>query len=100
VQQETDRNYGPFKFVVRNNLREISPAFYDANLSIPLNTSTFGLIVYGGTIPVGTRPTITITSRNALAETFDAASNKNSWSKVGAVPHTRKCLTNSKVRHD
>jgi hypothetical protein len=22
------------------------------------------------------------------------------WSEVGAVPHTRKCLTNSKVRHD
>ena len=98
VQQETDRNYGPFKSVVRNNLREISSAFYVANLSIPLNTSTFGLIVYGGTIPVGTRSTITC--RNALTETFDAASNKNSWSEVGAVPHTRKCLTNSKVRHD
>ncbi len=98
VQQETDRNYGPFKSVVRNNLREISSAFYAANLSIPLNTSTFGLIVYGGTIPVGTRSTITC--RNALAETFDVASNKNSWSEVGAVPHTRKCLTNSKVRHD
>jgi hypothetical protein len=40
----------------------------------PLNTSTFGLIVYGGTIPVGTRSTITC--RNALTETFDAASNK------------------------
>ncbi len=28
------------------------------------------------------------------------ASNKNSWREVRAVPHTRKCLTNSKVRHD
>ena len=43
---------------------------------------------------------MTITCRNALAETLDAASNKHSWTKVGAVPHTRKCLTNSKVRHD
>ena len=98
VQQEMDLNYGPFKSVVRNNLREISSAFYAADLSIPLNTSTFGLIVYGDTIPVGT--TSTITCQNALAETFDAASNKHSWSKVGAVPHTRKCLTNLKVRHD
>ncbi len=73
-------------------------AFYAADLSIPLNTSTFGLIVYGGTILVGTKSTITC--RNALAVTFNAASNKHSWSKVGAVPHTRKCLTNSKVRHD
>jgi len=47
---------------------------------------------------VGT--TSTIACLNALAETFDAASNKHSWSKVGAVPHTRKCLTNSQVRHD
>jgi hypothetical protein len=98
VQQEPDRNYGLFKSVVCNNLREISSAFYAADLSIPLNTSTFGLIIYVGTIPVGTRTTITC--RNALSEAFDAASNKNSWSKVGAVPHTRKCLTNSKVRHD
>ena len=28
VQQETDLNYGPFKSVVCNNLREKSPAFY------------------------------------------------------------------------
>ena len=62
-----------------------------------LNTSMFGLIVYGGTIPVGMS---TITCRNALAETFDKASNKHSWREVSAVPHTRKCLTNSKVRHN
>ena len=93
-----DLNYGLFKSVIRNNLREISSAFYPADLSIPLNTSTFGLIVYGGTIPVGT--TLTITCQNALTKTFDAASNKNLWSKFGVVPHTRKCLTNSKVRHD
>ena len=98
VQQETDHNYGPFKGVVRNNLKKISTSFYAAGLTIPLNTTTFGLIVYGGTIPVG--PSTTITCRNALAETFDVKSNLTSWREVGAVPHTRKCLTNSKVRHD
>jgi hypothetical protein len=97
MQQETDLNYGPFKSVVRNNLKEISSAFYGADLPIPLNTSMFGLIVYGGTIPVGMS---TITCQNALAETFDVVSNKNSWREIGAVLHTRKCLTNSKVRHD
>ena len=45
-------------------------------------------------------PSTTITCQNALAETFDVASNLTSWREVGAVPHTRKCLTNSKVRHD
>ena len=82
VQQETDLNYNPFKSLVRNNPREISSAFYVANLSIPLNMSTFGLIVFGGTIPVGT--TLTITCQKALAETFGASWNKHSWSKVGA----------------
>jgi hypothetical protein len=44
--------------------------------------------------------TSTITCQNALAEAFDVALNKNSWREVGAVPHTRKCLTNLKVRRD
>jgi len=46
VQQEMDLNYGPFKSVVRNNLREILPALFTANLSIPFfNTSMFGLVI-------------------------------------------------------
>ena len=45
-------------------------------------------------------PSTTITCRNALQELFDVESNLNSWRAVGAVSHTRKCLTNSKVRHD
>jgi len=98
VQQETDHNYGPFKGVVRDNLKKNSSSFYAAGLTIPLNMTTFGLIVYGGTIVVG--PSTTITCRNALQELFDVESNLNSWRAVGAVPHTRKCLTNSKVRHD
>ena len=89
VQQETDRNYGPFKSVICNNLREISSAFYVANLSIPLNTSTFGLIVYGGTIPVGTRSTITC--RNALTETFNVDGAKSVQCRTrGSASPTRK----------
>ncbi len=98
VQQETDHNYGPFKGIVHDNLKKMSLSFYAAGLTIPLNMTTFGLIVYGGTIAVG--PSTTITCRNALQESFDVESNLNSWRAVGAVPHTRKCLTNSKVRHD
>ena len=93
VQQETDHNYGPFKGVVCDNLKKISSAFYAAGQPIPLNMTTFGLIVYGRTIPVGS--STTITCRNALAENFDVALNLTLWREVGAVPHTRKCLTNS-----
>jgi hypothetical protein len=98
VQQETDHNYGPFKGVVRDNLKKMSSSFYAAGLTIPLNMTTFGLILYGGTIAVG--PSTTITCRNALQESFDVESILNSWRIVGAVPHTRKCLTNLNVRHD
>ena len=76
----------------------MSSSFYAVVLTIPLNMATFGLIVYSGTIPVG--PSTTITCRNALQETFAVESKLNSWRSVGAVPHTRKCLTNSKVRHN
>jgi hypothetical protein len=98
VQQETDINYGPFKTIVRNNLKQLSSAFFAAGVTIPLGVSTFGLIVYSGTIPVDS--SMTITCKNALAELFNIASNKSSWSKVSAVPHTRKCLTNPMVRHE
>jgi hypothetical protein len=76
----------------------MSSAFYAAGLTIPLNTTTFGLIVYGRTILLG--PSTTITCRNALQETSDVESNLNSWRAVGAVPHTRNCLTNLMVRHN
>jgi hypothetical protein len=59
--------------------------------------STFGLIVHSGTIPVGKT---TITCQNAIAESFDEALNKYSWSKVSALSHTKKCLANPKVRHN
>jgi hypothetical protein len=98
VQQEVGHNYDPFKSVVCDNLKKMSSAFYAAGLTIPLNMTTFGLIVCGGTIPVGLLTTITC--RNALEETFDVESNLNLLRAVGAVPHTRKCLKNSKVRHN
>ena len=34
---------------------------------------------------------------DAFAKTFSQESYKNTWSKVGAAPLTRKCLSESKV---
>ena len=56
--------------------------------------STFGLIVYGGNIQVGKTY---LTCRNALDDKFNVTSNLCSWSEVGAVPYTRKCLLDPKV---
>ncbi len=35
IQQETDHNYGPFKGIVRDNLKKNSSAFYAAGQPIP-----------------------------------------------------------------
>ncbi len=95
VQQETDINYGPFKTAVRLNLKRIADACFSQRKSLSLRQSTFGLIVYGGLCPDSG-----IVCENALQSAFSVGANLNSWSKVGAVPFTQKCLTNQKIRHD
>jgi len=37
---------------------------------------------------------------NALQAAFNTTSNLHSWREVGAVPYTKKCLSNLKVRHN
>ncbi len=65
VQQEMDINYSPFKSIAHNNLKGIASAFYALGEDIPLGGLTLGLIVYGGTIPVGTT---NIMCHNALTD--------------------------------
>jgi hypothetical protein len=65
--QETDINYGSFKSIIHNNLKQISSAFYAAGEIIPLGVLTFGLIIYGGTILVGKT---NLTCRNALTDSL------------------------------
>jgi hypothetical protein len=45
-------------------------------------------------------PDSIITLEKALESTFDKMSNMHSWSEVGVIPFTQKCLTNKKVCHD
>jgi hypothetical protein len=95
VQQEKNVSYGPFKGVVRKNLERIALACHAAGKSIRVGQSTFGMIVYGGICPVSG-----VECRNALKEKFCVSSNLLAWAAVGAVPFTKKCLENPKVRHD
>jgi hypothetical protein len=96
VQQETDVNYSPFKSIVRDNLKQISSAFYAAGEVIPLGKSTFGLIVYGGTIPVGKTY---LKCRNALNDTFDVTSNLAHGARLeqcptpGSASQILRCVT-------
>jgi hypothetical protein len=85
VQQETDINYGPFKSVVRSNLKKIATACFSAQKSMKLGPSIFGLIVYGGVCPISN-----VVCKNAVDSTFNVESNLHSWVEVGAVPFTMK----------
>ncbi len=62
---------------------------------IKLGYKTFGLVVYGGMCPISR-----IQGRDAVAEAFSVNANKKAWAQVRAVPFTKKCLKNPKVRHD
>jgi hypothetical protein len=70
VQQEMDMNYGPFKSVVRSNLKNIATACFSAQKSMKLGPSTFGLIVYGGVCPISK-----VVCENAVDRAFNVKSN-------------------------
>ncbi len=74
VQQETDINCGPFKSVIRTNLKNIASAHFTKWINVLLKASTFGLICYGGV-----RPDLGVVLENALQVAFDTASNLHSW---------------------
>jgi hypothetical protein len=95
VQQEMVINYGPFKSVVRTNLKNIASTCFRKQINVPLKASTFGLICYGGVCPDSGD-----VLENASQAAFNTTSNLHSWREVSAVPYTKKCLSNSKVRHD
>ncbi len=95
MQQETDINYGPFKSVVRSNLKKIAMASFLAQKLMKLGPSTFGLIVYGGVCPISN-----VVCKNAVDSAFNVELNLHSWAKDGAVSFTMKCLVNKKVGHN
>jgi hypothetical protein len=67
MQQEMDIKYVPFKGVIRRNLAKIAMTCYAKGITMPLGTSIFGLIVYGGVCP-DTKVTL-----------------ENAWSEVGII---------------
>jgi hypothetical protein len=95
VQQETDINYSLFKSVVWRNLAKKSTTCFAKGITMSLENSTFGLIVYGGVCPDSG-----ITLENTFESMFDKVSNTHLWSEVSVVPFTKKYLINKKVCHD
>ena len=96
VTQETDRKYAAFKTKFRANLNECCA---DRILyGKPLNLAPWmvGLFVFGGCDP----ETGLNKYADAFAESFTKEKCVASWEAVGAVPPTRACLKDSKVRRE
>ena len=91
--QETDQNYGQYKSVFRDNLRVLSQARFEKNLT--MKVTDLPLLVFGGT-DSKTRTVL----RDAFTESFGIEANISSWKKCGAVPLTRAALDAEGVRHE
>jgi hypothetical protein len=103
VQQETDRNYGPFKSIIRKNLEDICKAAVKDGKSFSFGILAFLLLIYGGKCnDTG------VECENAVQRAFNKEANLNAWNEVGAVGTdengrrtvTMKCINDKKVRHD
>ena len=95
MQQETDRNYNPFKGAIHQNLNAITSQCFAHKVPISLSASTIGLIVFGRVCPQ-----MGVVCKDAVAEAFSVESNLACWAAVGAVPFTMKCLSNDNVHHN
>ena len=93
VTQETDQNYGPFKSGYRSNIRQLSQARYEKELSI--HVTDLPLLVFGGTCQ---RTGVQL--MDTFNQAFSVETNLSSWKKRGAVPLTRSPLLSKNVRHE
>lgn len=69
---------------------------YKRKKSTSIKPSLIGLLVFGGVDP----ETGVETCQNAFKNAFSKQKNLEAWKKVGAVPCTRECLQDRKVRHE
>ena len=92
--QETDQNYGPFKYNYRCNLSMLARNRFKAKKTLTIND--LPLLVFGGRD--------SMTGGTFMANSFELAFNKQSclkaWKKCGAVPLTMSPLSDPRVRHE
>jgi hypothetical protein len=93
VTQETDQNYGYFKTIQRRNLDALTK--YRFAKGQTLTIADLVLCTFGGDVDDGA-----LQLENAFGLSFSIDKNEAVWIKVGAVPLTRACLNDPKVRHE
>ena len=117
VTQGTDRNYGLFKSVYRENLQKLTnhrvlikeenakrPATDRAADRVKKKTTikptNILLLIFGCRVgdDDGGEPT-EIGLRNAFEEAFGYVANKKVWKDIGVLPFNRNCLKDDQVKH-
>ena len=91
--QETDQSYGPFKGAFRRNIRALSQARFDSELSLQVIDLT--LLVFGGKCSK-----TGVELEDAFNWAFSIGNNLSCWKKCGAVPLTRLPLKDKSLRRE
>ena len=112
VTQATDRNYGWFKSIYRNNLTKLTAHRVankeknseakqrneaPLNLKETIQATDIPLLIFGGTVD---EEGIDICLENAFEKSFGFQRNVNIWAEIGVNPFNRKCLEDAKVKHE
>lgn len=94
VHQETDQNYGPFKTAYVQSLQEVIDERVHQKKPSCIPPWMVGMVVFGGR----DSETGLVVKRNAFEDGFSRDKCQRAWAKVGAVPVSRECLNDKKVR--
>ena len=91
VTQATDKNYGVFKSVYRENLRKLT--MHRAKDNQAIKPTDIPLLIFGGDPQE-------IGLKSAFEEAFAFEKNIKIWGDIGLYPFTRKCLEDNNVKHE
>ena len=123
VTQATDRNYGWFKSIYRTNLTKLTAHRagnkeknseakqrdeVPPNKKETIQPTDIPLLIFGGTVideegvdSEGVDDNgIDIGLENAFGKAFGFERNRKIWAEIGINPFNRKCLEDSKVKHE
>ena len=91
VTQATDKNYGLFKSIYRQNLTKLTE--YRCSNNKTIQPTDIPLMIFGGDPQ-------DIGLENAFERAFSFKKNVNIWAEIGVNPFNRKCLQDDKVKHE
>ena len=90
VTQATDKNYGLFKSVYRENLSKLTE--FRCSIKKSIRPTDIPVLIFGSQDEVDLR--------SAFEEAFAYKKNISIWAEIGLNPFNRRCLQDDKVKHE